>query len=37
MFVSVAAPIGEPCVLYPSSSSVGKQFVENLRKEGVLT
>jgi alpha-glucosidase (family GH31 glycosyl hydrolase) len=36
MFVRVAAPVGEPCVLYRSSSLVGKQFLENLRKEGVL-
>ena len=31
-WVTVTAPIGYPCMLYPTGSSVGEQFVSNLNK-----
>lgn len=35
-FESINTPMGTPCVLYISGSSVGKQFVDNLKNKNIL-
>ena len=34
--VEIPAPIGQPCVLYPTGSQVGEQFVRNLKQRQLL-